>query len=65
MLLRACAKEVANVHLRINKQFVTSGSCCVVDFEQWTVFKGAASRCLSYCCDTNLGRVQWFTTAGI
>jgi hypothetical protein len=48
-----------------NKQFMNSGSCCVVDLEQWTGFKGAATGCLSYCHDTNLRGTKWSSEAGI
>jgi hypothetical protein len=59
------AEEVAKFHFRTNKQFMNSGSCCVVDLEQWTSFKGAVSGCLSYCRDTNLRGVKWSTEASI
>jgi hypothetical protein len=59
------AKEVAKFRFRTNKQSMNRGSCCVVDLEQWTGFKGVDSGCLIYCRDENLRRVKWATGAGI
>jgi hypothetical protein len=47
------------------KEFVDSGSFVVVDLEQWTGFKSAATGGLSYCRDTNLSSVKWFIGAGM
>jgi hypothetical protein len=47
-------KEVVNFHFGTNKQFVNSESCCAVDLEQWTGFKGAVYGCLSHHSDANL-----------
>jgi hypothetical protein len=37
---------------------MSSGSCFVVDLEQWTGLQDAATGIVSYCHDTNLRRVK-------
>ena len=52
MLLLTFAKKVAKFRFLISKQSINSGSC-VIDLEQWTDFKSAATGCLSSCRGTN------------
>jgi hypothetical protein len=62
-----CYKNIRTKNLLhlFRKQFINTGSCCVVDLEQWTGLKCASAGCLIYCRYTNLRGVTLSTGASI